>query len=55
LRHAEAMALELIESACWSFDVEEKAERGRKREGDNLDGDKSNRLANRLKNRRGFA
>jgi hypothetical protein len=38
------VALELIESARWSFDAEKTAGRRRKREGDNLDENKPNRL-----------
>jgi hypothetical protein len=34
----------LIEFAHWSFDVEEGAGRGRKRKGDNLDGDKAKQM-----------
>jgi hypothetical protein len=34
----------LIEFAHWSFDVEEGAGRGRKRKGDNLDGDKTKQI-----------
>jgi hypothetical protein len=38
------VGLELIESARSSFDVEKRARRGRRREGDKLDGDKTKQM-----------